>query len=344
MANNNALESIPADNVEKIEIITNPSARYEAAGTAGIINIILKKETNRGYGGTLRLSTGVPNDHRASVNLNLRREKFSAFGTVGLRLSNYNGSGDLLRTSDLPNNFSRLERVIDMNREDRNIQAYGGFDYFINERNTFTTTYSVYHVVNDDQSRMDFELFDADDQPTEIWDQTLDYLEPGTYHQLDFSLAKTLPREGESLTFYFRNDLWNEEETEDTRMDATLPITEEILRYRTNTIESSRDHQLEVNYERPLGQNGNLEVGLRGETRVISSDYRAENRESGEWEIIPGFENEFDYFERIGAAYLQYRFNKEKWGLQFGLRNEYTHVRVESASEAVADCNTYQNR
>ncbi|MEL6356957.1 MAG: TonB-dependent receptor, partial [Bacteroidota bacterium] len=55
LANNNALESIPADNVEKIEIITNPSARYEAAGTAGIINIILKKETNRGYGGTLRL-------------------------------------------------------------------------------------------------------------------------------------------------------------------------------------------------------------------------------------------------------------------------------------------------
>ncbi|PHI21575.1 hypothetical protein CEQ90_01820 [Lewinellaceae bacterium SD302] len=344
LANNNALENINADQVESVEIITNPSARYEASGSGGIINIILKKGINRGYGGTLNVSTGVPNDHRLGLNLNLRREKFSAFANGRLRLSNYNGSGDLTRTSELAGNFSRLERNIEMDREDRNANGFAGFDYYLNEKTTLTFSYAIYHVINDDQSDMTFDLFGDDDNLTESWNQFTDYQEPGTYQQFDLSLNKKLKGEQEEITIYLQSDLTSEEELENIMLNTSFPDQAELLNYRTTTIEGNRDYLVQADYENRLGEYGKFELGLRGETRVISADYLAEIPNGDEWELLPGFENEFDYFESVGSVYGQYNYNKNKFGFQLGLRNEYTEIRVENSDEANRDFKKGYNR
>ena len=344
LANNNSLEAIPAESIEKVEIITNPSARYEAAGTAGIINIILKKERALGYGGTFSLNTGYPAEHRANLNMNFRAKRFNAFANGGYRYSNYRGRGDLSRRSTLDVPLANLDQIVDMDRNDKNYYAYLGMDYNFTESSVLTATYSLYDVINDDLTRTDINYTDQLGNPTRDWVQWLDYLEPGRYQQLDLIYSKDFATEGEKFTFYFKNDLWEETETEATGIEQSVPSVENILNYRTQTVESSRDHLLQADYERPLGEYGQLEVGIRGETRVISADYLAENNVNDQWVTLPGFDNDLDYFERIGSAYFQYNYRKDKWGLQLGLRNEYTYIKVENSAEGMMDFDKSYNR
>lgn len=333
LANNNALESIPAESIERVEIITNPSARYEAAGTAGIINIILKKERAGGHGGSLSVGAGYPADHRLNLNLNLRRTKLTAFLNGGLRYSNYFGRTELSRLSQIPITLNSLRQNTDQDRNDIAGNVYTGVDLQLNESTNLAINYSLYSVINDDEERIDYDFLGEDNELERGQFQFRDYLEPGNYHQLDFSLMKEYANGGQ-LNFYFRNDLWLETETESIQLDETFPDRRSILDYRTRTEESSRDHMLQLDYEKPLGESGRFELGARAETRVISADYLAENGETGTYIPMPGFINDYDYFERIGSAYIQFRQQWGKLGVQLGLRNEYTFIRTENSGEA----------
>ena len=342
LADNNGLDGIPASSIESVEVITNPSARYEAAGTAGIINIILKKEQERGYGGSLTLGTGYPADHQALLNLNYRHEKFSAFANLGGRYANFRGDGDLTRTSVLNGQTTNLLRIPDMDRNDRAWMSYAGLDYHPSDKTTLTASYSIYDVINDDFTRNDYFYTDGADQPLRILRQGEDYLEPGTYQQIDLIYDRELA-DGK-LTVQFNHDAWRETESQGISIDELFPDSATVVNYRTVTEESSRDFRLQADYSRPLGAYGTLESGLRLETRIISSDYVAENEVGDVFEVIPGFENVFDYYERIGSAYLQYAYRREALGVQFGLRNEYTAIRAENAVETASDFRKYYNQ
>ncbi|WP_116106590.1 outer membrane beta-barrel family protein [Lewinella sp. IMCC34191] len=343
LADNNALESIPAESIDRVEIITSPSARYEASGTAGIINIILKKDRQRGYGGTVSGSTGYPADHRLNGNVNLRREKFTAFLTAGGRYSNYRGTDDYYRRSQLNGETYEVSRHMDQDRNDVAANAYAGVDYQVTERATISGSYSLYWMINDDESTTDLSYGGTVPDFARDWRQRVDYREPGLYHQLDLTYQQDLD-DGASLTAYLKNDLWDEEEVERSAFTELQPDAGRVLDYRTNSREGSRDHLLQVDYKRPLGEGGSVEAGLRGETRVIVADYSAIDLLSAKPELIPGFNNRLDYFERIGSAYLQYSHEGERIGYQLGLRNEFTLVRTENRDEQAEDVRKPYNR
>jgi len=132
----NALGTITADMIEKVEVITNPSAKYEAEGTAGIINIILKKEEKRGINGSLSLNTGIPNNHSVGLSLNNRTEKFNLFTQLGVGYR------------ELPNKSENINRDLENDtelrstgEEFRNETFYNvilGSDYYINDNNVLT--------------------------------------------------------------------------------------------------------------------------------------------------------------------------------------------------------------
>jgi outer membrane receptor protein involved in Fe transport len=343
LADNNSLDAIPAASIERIEVITNPSARYEASGTGGIINIILKKERERGYGGSLTVGTGYPADHQALLNLNYRHEKFSAFANVGGRYANFRGDGELSRTSTLEGVTTNLLRIPDMDRQDRAWSSYAGFDYNLNDRTTLTASYSIYDVVNDDFIRNDYFFTDGNDDPIRTLQQDQDYLEPGTYEQLDLIYDYRFGKD--KLSVQFNHDAWREVETEEVSIEELEPQVETLVNYRTETRERSRDFRLQGDYERKVGEFGTFEAGLQAETRIISAGYLAEQEEAaGGFATIPGFDNLFDYYERIGSAYLQYGHERERLGWQVGLRNEYTYIRGENDTEDLADFEKRYNR
>ena len=337
LADNNALQGIPASNIAKVEIMTSPSARYEAAGSGGIINIILKDASAKNWGGQVSASVGVPTDYRLNASFSRSEKKLTYFGNAGLRYSNYFSTGEAERISQLPSGKQILLEDLDQDRNDRARQAFAGLDFRPTEQTTLSASYSYYHQLNDDLSAVDYTYQDGSGNLQRDWLQSYDFLEPETYHQIEASWAQEFSTEGSKLFVLFQNDFWHNNEQELTIVSERFPTESEALRLRTDNRESSNDYLLQSDYEQKLGEHGKLEIGVRGEMRIISSDYLAEEKLGDEFVTFRGLENLVDYYERIAAAYVQYALEKDKWGLQLGLRSEYTNVRVEDQQAEIKD-------
>lgn len=337
LADNNALQGIPASNISKVEIMTNPSARYEAGGSSGIINIILKDKTLQNWGGQLSATIGTPLDYRLNGNISRTKNKLTYFGNGGLRYSDYFSTGEAERISQLPNGKQILREDLSQDRNDRAGNLFFGFDYRPKEKTTLSASYSLYHQTNDDLSSVNYKYSDGAENQQRDWLQSYDFLEPETYHQIEATWAQDFDKEGSKLLVLFQNDFWNNDEQELTIINERFPSMSEVLQLRTRTLESSNDYLLQGDYEQKLGEHGKLELGLRGEMRIISSDYIAEQKLENDFEVYRGLENIVDYYERIGAIYAQYAFEKDRWGIQVGLRSEYTNVKVEEAKGEIDD-------
>lgn len=342
LADNNALGSIPASSIEKVEVITNPSARYEAAGNAGIINIVLKADKTKGFNGSITAETGIPANHRTTFNFNFRREKLNFFGNVGARYSNYKGRGEFFRQNFLEGVPATIDYDHDQDRNDKSAYGFVGLEYFLTPEQTLTASYSNYSVVNTDQTRTAYIYKNQDGSLAQDWKQTLDYREPESYHQIDLVYSKTFDKEkNQKWNLIAQHDFWFNDETENIVIDEFFPLEEQRLKLHTNTIESSKDYLLQTDYESKLGENGNFELGLRGETRVIKSDFVAQQEILGEWQTYQGLDNRLDYYERIGAVYVQYGQKFGKLSYLLGLRTEYTYVKIDLENELEDEAKDY---
>ena len=337
LADNNALQGIPASNIEKVEIMTNPSAKYEASGAAGIINIILKDERTKNWGGQISASIGTPTDYRLNGSFSKTVDKVTFFGNAGIRYSDYFSTGEAERISQLPSGTQILREDLDQVRNDKAGNAFFGLDYRPVEKTTFSASYSYYHQTDTDRSSVNYLYSDGNENLERDWVQDYDYLEPANYHQIEASWAQDFEKEGSKLFVLFQNDFWDNDEQELTIVSEQFPTNSEAFQLRTRNLESSNDYLLQADYEQKLGELGKLELGLRGEMRIISSDYLAEEKTESDFEVYRELDNLLDYYERIGAAYVQYAIEKDKWGIQVGLRSEYTNIRVEDTKPETQD-------
>jgi len=337
LADNNALQGIPASNIAKVEIMTNPSAKYEAAGSAGIINIILKDASAKNGGGQVSATVGIPTQYRLNGSFSRSEDKWTYFGNGGIRYSDYYSTGEAERISQLPTGIQILNEDLTQDRNDRAGHAFAGLDFRPTDNTTFSASYSFYHQTNDDLSNVNYNYTDDSGNLQQDWLQLYDFLEPENYHQIEASWAQDLSTEGSKLFVLFQNDFWDNNEQELTIVSESFPTNSEAFRLRTNNLESSNDYLLQSDYEQKVGENGKLELGIRGEMRVITSDYLAEQNLGEGYKVYQDLENLVDYYERIAAAYVQYSVEKGKLGLQLGLRSEYTNVRVEESKSEIED-------
>ncbi len=348
LADNNALQSIPAANILRVEVITTPSSRYEAAGSGGIINIITRGAIETARGGQVSASVGIPADYRLNGSFTATQpvragsdQTITYFGNGGLRLSNYFSTGSSDRTSRLPTGTQTLREDLDQERQDRAWNGFGGVEWRPSGKTTLSASYSFYHQTNDDFSDVTYRFTDGDGKTTQLLQQAYDYLEPENYHQIEVAYTQDL-KEGQQFRLLFQNDFWDNNEQEAQRFVTVLPLRPcsgqapcaPDRRLDTRSLESSNDYLIQGDYEQKLRQHTKLELGFRAETRLISSDYLAEQTIGQSSEVLLGLENVVDYTERIGAAYAQWGYEKDDWGLQLGLRNEYTYVQVLSEDGA----------
>lgn len=137
----NALDQLPADQIERVEVITNPSSRYDAAGSAGIINIILKKNKKSGLNGQLSLVAGIPNETKITPSLNYKSSKINLFSTFGLRYSDYNGLYISDQSTNDAGTINLLHKRQDEDRHDDAKMLYVGGDFLLNNHNTITAAF-----------------------------------------------------------------------------------------------------------------------------------------------------------------------------------------------------------
>lgn len=331
LSSNDALRQLNGNMVESVEVITNPSARYDAEGLAGIINIILKKDQNKGLNGSFQLNTGIPDNHGGSVNLNLRRNWINFFTNVGVNYRRYNGSGfseqDFFNAS--PTSPSFTERDRSHNRGGLSYSTRFGSDIYLNDQNTLTLAFLYRYSDEENKTSLIYNDFF---QPSGADSLTVRNDNEGEGDEnLEYSLnyTKNFLREGQKLTFDFQYQNNNEQERSDLVQSEGTTFNNQVpfLYQRAVNDEIEERYMLQSDYLHPFSKDGKLEVGVRYTDRLVGNDYLVtERNESGTYEVDSAFSNEFEYEEDVFAIYgiVSNKISKISW--QLGLRYEYTKL------------------
>ncbi|MCB0736415.1 MAG: TonB-dependent receptor [Bacteroidetes bacterium] len=319
------LRQIPASLIDKIEVVTNPSARYDAEGQAGIINIVLKKEERMGVNGSFEVSAGLPVRLGAAANVNYRKKHFNLFLNYGANISNNPGYGlnDQKFSPGDTTFYTYVNR--DHNRGGWSNSVKMGSDFFWGKNNTLTGSFLYKYSNEDNVSNLTYEDYDENEVLTSLTTRK-DY-EKELENDLEWSLNYTKKfdaKDKHKLTADVRYVLSTE--TEDSEIEQllnqqSLPTLQAVLNeeYERNIIGN-------IDYNRPFGKKGLIETGLRSTLRNINNPYLVEDLVDDEWVKLTNFSNTLYYTENVHAAYLMAGNELKRFSYQVGLRAEYTEI------------------
>lgn len=333
--NTDALRNIQGNMIDRIEVIANPSARYEAEGMAGIINIVLKKDQQKGVNGSFEASVGYPEEYAFGANVNFRREKINYFLHYNIRYHERPGGGQAYQEFTLPDTSYITRITQDRLRTGLSNRIRGGMDYFINPKNTLTGSFilgvdnqlNISDVTYDDSRyEDDFHIYTTKRQDKEKEDEI----------DIEFTLnyEKTFSNKEHKLTVF--THYIQDTETEDNDIFESIeyiPGNEFINEWDTVqkvlNEENERIFLLQADYIHPFGKTGKFESGYRSEFREINNPYTVEERDTNNnWISLPDYTNNIDYIENIHAAYIQAGNKFGRFSIQAGLRGELSDIKV----------------
>ena len=319
------LDQIPAENIDKVELITNPSAKFDAASSGGIINIVLKKNKRVGLNGIFTAGIGHPKIANSNLNLNLRQGKLNFFLSGGFNQSGGRARSETYRenkTNGVIDNYFNQESYNDRMR--RFFNARFGFDYFIDNRNTITLT-----------QQMGRGRFSYDEEQSQV------YLNSGKtmeYYGERFSDGKTnfrrngttlnykhtFPKAGQELTADVTYNYGGRDEKSFIENNFFSPDGSPYSQgslVRNVGDESNNQVTAQVDYVNPISENAKIEMGIRTFRNYNRSKYDAFSILTAVPEKLP-LSNNYEYTEKVHAAYVTYSNKIKTFGYQLGLRSE----------------------
>jgi outer membrane receptor protein involved in Fe transport len=325
------LEQMPAESIDRIEVITNPSAKFSAEGSAGIINIILKKDRKAGYYGSLRAGVSQPWGTNLGANINYNSPKWDLYGNIGLRKNTNDGSGSTQRE-----NFFTTPHFMDSqtNRDfsSNGLFLRGGADYHINDKHTVGLSGFLMNGDNDMNSTIGYTYSDATRQLMETRTRTTDG--GGSHRNAEVSLDYQWEI-GQEHTFQATVTLGggsfpNESTYRQLQKDALGNVLSTNYQKSSSTGDH-RDLEVEIDYVRKLSDAWKVEAGWKSDVTNSTSDDRIYN---GENATAPFSYNYFDYQEAIHAAYgtLTGKITP-LLGFQLGLRAEKSNIDFTSTNK-----------
>ena len=333
LSGSEALEQIPAEMIERVEIITNPSVRYDPDGTSGIINVVLKKERKPGYNGMISLNASTNHRYSGSINLNYRVNKVNLFANYNMRTHNNDGFGYSLRTSFLPNAdttflFQEMDFLSKMNSHNAQL----GFDYQINKFNQLTVSASYNNWLRDMDDISDYSLYTAS-QMNNIFrrESDSDMNSSGMSYALNYrkTFEEKFRELNTEIVFNTRNMLRSEDNIQQYfTNDFNTPSARPDDLDKTDSDGKNWMASIQTDYIHPLSKDSKLETGFRGIIRNQDSDFNFFNYNNATqvWDNNANYSNHFIYSEQTYALYGIYSRMLGLWSLQAGLRLEQALV------------------
>jgi outer membrane receptor protein involved in Fe transport len=333
-----ALRLLQANMVERIEVVTNPSARYEAEGEVGIINIVMKKDKQKGLNGSFDLNAGSPTDLGAGLNLNFRRKWVNLFTSAGINYQAMPGYTNLTQVSRTDSAF-RNDQNTDLLRSEVGGFLRFGSEFFLTDQQTLT--FSGQASLGDELNitNITYLDYDAEGNLVNTTERSQDETELDESYQAALNYRKTFDRKDRVFTADLQ---WNRDDDLELG-DITESVNNETdpLQQQSSNREKEENWLFQSDYVHPFGEEGKFETGVRLTSRLVNNDYKVEERREGEpWRLVDGptgepFDDNVVYTENIYAAYF---LAGQKWGklqAQGGIRAEYTDIRVDQrASDA----------
>lgn len=341
LTQSNSLDQIAADQIERVEVITNPSSRYDASGSAGIINIVLKKNKKSGFSGQVRLVAGSPNDSRLNPSINFKSDKINIFSNFGIRSSDYVGlytSNQSTMNNGTPN---YLNHVQNEDRHDDGKLMYLGADYYIDEHRTITAAFLKNATKDDDKTRLLYDYSNANHIRDSLLTREGKSLEKRDYNQFEFNYTQTFKKPSKKWTIDVQYDWWNSDKKWNLLTQRIDPETLAYPGIRTNSVGSSKDLLLQSDFIMPIDSVSVFEVGVKTEIRKVSSQFLAEQQEENIWSIYQDIDNDLNYTETISSAYAQYSNKLRRFNYMLGLRTEFTKVSIADIKNTYNDDKKY---
>ena len=313
----NALRQLPSDAIEKVEVITSPSARYDSEGTAGIINIILRKGKTSGFNGSANATLGDPKNYQTALNFNLRSNKINLFSNLS-----YNDGGspgifdsNITYLTNKIIDSTRIEnRVYDRNR--KSLNANVGLEYFINKSNSITA--SIFLKDSDEQNISSNTISSFDDSDNNLYNsiRIQDEREKNKTSQFSLNYVNNFNKKGQQLTIDIQHS--------ESRENESAVITD-IYPETTATDRFSEKQLIQSDYILPIGENAQFEMGYRGNFENLIADYVV---------IAPNLDprfnpsNKLDFVQKINAYYTQFGNKVNNFTYLLGMRVEMTQIDI----------------
>ncbi|WP_395044041.1 TonB-dependent receptor domain-containing protein [Flavobacterium sp.] len=334
-----ALRIIPADAIDKVEVITNPSARYDAEGGGGILNIILKKGKTNGLNGTFIATTGYPDNHGLSGTLNYKSTEFNLFTTQAYNYKSNPGNA-IVNSRYLNDDNSTSNYVYETRNNDRLSRGYNGnfgMEWFLDKSLSWTNIVNYRKNIGDDTDN----VFQDNYNQNFIYDYTRNRVsnEDKKSKNIEFTtnFTKNFKKDGHKLTV-------------DGSFSTNADLTDALIRdTATNSIITKFDTTLNnqkqnrnlifTDYVRPFGKASQFEAGYRGDFSELITDYQVIN----DGVVNNSFTNTLEYKEKVNALYTQFGTKYKKFSFLFGLRYEDSNIDINQLATSDFNNKKYTN-
>jgi outer membrane receptor protein involved in Fe transport len=323
------LEQLSADEIERVELITNPSVKYDAEGSSGIINIVLKKKREYGYNGALSLNAGTNDKYAGGLNFNLRKNDFNITGSYNYNKFDFNTQRNSLRTNFLNTGDITISQNGSgiRSRESNNVK--GGIDYTISKYSSLGLTLNyrngngsnnetIYSTQSDVNNILTSEYY-----RNNITNSNSSNFDFGLNYALMF---KNNPRHRLTSEFSFSNE--PDEDVSYGNEEDIIPVNPTPERIQEIENDKDKNYQLTADYVLPLNDDNKFEAGYKGTIKLSDDDYMnsAFDYNINQYLLNTSLSNRFKYNQQIQAMYASYTGNLLDLGIMLGGRIEYTNT------------------
>ncbi|MGF1925444.1 MAG: TonB-dependent receptor domain-containing protein, partial [Bacteroidia bacterium] len=323
------LQSIPASSIESVELITNPSAKYDAEGQSGIINIVLKRNKKLGFNGSIALTAGNRENYNGNTSLSFQNNKVNLYGNYSYRYGNRIGGGfnNIQYLNPSPNSLAfagQVNNSVDLNKG-HNLKA--GMDYYLAEKSVISFSSGI-NIGNGDENEMLYidQLY-SNRNPFSLSNRSNNEQQERNSYDLglDFSQKFKTPKEELTVNLGFSegsNDNYQVYNTNVYNIQGVSSNDIDIQRTTRNGF--NRNYNLQLDYTKPLGNFGKIEAGFRSQIRISESSTYADQLSpvDGNFDFNYALSNDFNNKDQVHAAYLNYQNQIKNFGYQIGIRAE----------------------
>ncbi|WP_428330475.1 TonB-dependent receptor domain-containing protein [Mucilaginibacter sp.] len=325
------LQSIPASSIETIEVITNPSSKYDAEGQSGIINIVLKKNVQKGFTGSASASVGTQNTYNGNFSLAYQNSKINVYSNYSYRKGTRIGNGFTDKTTDATDGTDQTQNQLADQKftfTGQNIRS--GIDFNISPKTTIGFSNNI-NIRDRDRDQTGSTLINQNGSLLQRIDQN--NISTGSGTNLDFNLDfdHKFKTKGEELTAnvgYSIDKNHNFDDLNNAYYYYSLPLYVNSVQNNT-TVGRNHNWNFQADYTKPL-KDGKLEMGFRSTINNSDNNYVVDTLNSGDgnFDFNPFLSNRFIYKENVNALYTNYQHQFGKFGIQAGLRLEDAHIRT----------------
>lgn len=344
-----ALQMIPAETIDRVEVINNPSAKFEAQGGGGIINIVLKKDKAIGYNVMFNAGVATRGQVNGSANASLRLRRFNFFANYYGRYGTQAGSGFSNRQNLVPDS-SHTSYFTQVNRSNNSDGSNGGrlgLDYYLDEHNTITISEGINFNNGDNENHILLNYLDAEKQTLRSGNRnnSSSYYSPNNNTNINF--RHTTDKQNEELTAYlsYSNNKGSNNSQYYTLYEKPGSSAENPDQQSNTGSSQNQFWNLQADYTTPLGKKGKFETGVKGTSRKNENDYNAllYNWDSQQYEKSEQLSNTYEYKEDIYAGYANLASAFGNLGYQVGVRVEQAHLKGYSFSRDTSVNNRFFN-